>query len=98
MLVRVTTINEETVNFNSDKSYKNYVVSNVYVNPLHIVCLKEDLQYIELNVQKRLPEGFDDNQKFTRIFLARGNMAEELTVIGEIKGIATKINEVLNGN
>ena len=98
MLVKLAVINEEIVNFNSAQGYKNYIVSTVYVNPQHIVCLKEDLQYIELNVQKKLPEGFDGNQKFTRVLLVRGNMGEELTVVGDIKGIASKINEAANGD
>ena len=62
------------------------------------MALKEDLQYIELHVQNKLPEGFEKNRKFTRILISRGNMGEELTVVGEISGIAAKLNEGKNGN
>jgi hypothetical protein len=93
MLVKLMTINEELVNFSSTQTHKKYTLSAIYINPLHIVLLKEDLHYVELNVKKQLPEGFEKNQKFTRVIINRGNSGEELIVIGDIKGIASLINE-----
>jgi hypothetical protein len=94
MLVKITTINEELLNFNSAHGHKKYTLSIIYVNPIHVVALKEDLQYVELNVKKQLPEGFDKNQKFTRVIINYGSMGEEIVAIGDIKGIASIINEV----
>lgn len=92
MLVKLTTIHEEIVNFNSAQGHKKYVIQEMFVNPLHIVFLKEDLQYVELHVKGNLPDGFPKNQKFTRVGINRGNMGEEITAIGELAGLAKKIN------
>jgi|694.fasta_scaffold143795_3 hypothetical protein len=98
MLIKLVTVNEEIVNFNNSQGHKKYYVSQVYINPYHVVVLKEDLQYVELNVKKHLPEGFEKDQKFTRVLINRGNMGEEFVVVGDIKGIASKLNEGMHGN
>lgn len=98
MLVKLTTIHEEIVNFNAphqvsnSRGHKKYVIEEIFVNPQHIVYLKEDLQYVELHVKGNLPEGFPKGQKFTRVGFNRGNMGEEVTAIGELAGLAKKIN------
>lgn len=98
MMVKFTSINEEIINFNNSQGHKKYFLSVLYVNPQHIVLVKEDLQYVELLVKKMLPEGFPENQKFSRILLNRGNMGEEFTALGDIKSLVTIINEANNGN
>lgn len=92
MLIKITTIHEEIINFNSAQGHKKYVIEEMFVNTQHIVSLKEDLQYVELHVKGNLPEGFAKNQKFTRIGLNRGSMGEEITAVGEPLGLAKKIN------
>lgn len=93
MLIKLTGIHEEVVDFNSGHKHIQYVVSEIYVNPQHIVLLKEDLRYIELHIQKKLPEGFAKNQKFTTVYLNKSSGRNKITVIGDIAGIAYKINE-----
>lgn len=92
MLIKLTTIHEEIINFNSAQGQKKYVIQEIFINPFHIVSLKEDLQYVELHVKGYLPDGFSKNQKFTRIAINRGNMGEEFTAIGDLSGLAKKIN------
>ena len=93
MLIKLASVNEEVINFNSAQGHKNYTVTQVYINPQHIVVLKEDIQYVELNVKNKLPDIFEKGQNFTRILLNRGSVGEEITVIGDLKSIATIINE-----
>lgn len=97
MLVKLTAIQEEVVNFNSAQGHKNYRLLQVFINPQHIVLVKDDIQYVELNIKGALPDGFEKDQKFTRILLSRGNMGEEITAIGDSKGIVSLLNEVKNG-
>lgn len=92
MFVRLMTIHEEIINFNSAEGHRKYVLQEVFINPMHVTSLKEDLRYVELFVKGMLPEGFSKNQKFTKISLNRGNMGEEFTAIGDVVGIAKKLN------
>lgn len=92
MLIKLTTIHEEIINFNSAQGHKKYVIQEMFVNTQHIVYLKEDIQYVELLVKGSLPEGFSKNQKFTRVAINRGNMGEEVTAVGELIGLVKKIN------
>ena len=64
MLIKLTSIHEEVINFNSAQGHKKYLIQEIFVNPQHIVYLKEDLQYVELHVKGFLPDGFQKNQKF----------------------------------
>lgn len=92
MLIKLTTIHEEVINFNSAQGHKKYVIQEIFVNPLHVIYLKEDLQYVELHIKGNLPDGFPKGQKFTRVAISRGNMGEEITAIGELVGLAKKMN------
>jgi len=71
---------------------KKIKISPIYVNPAHVVALKEDIEFIGHNLKKRLPEDIPKDQKFTRVLINRGSIAEEFTVIGSIEGIAIKLN------
>lgn len=71
---------------------KKIKISPIYVNPSHVVLLKEDIEFVGHNLKKRLPEDIPKDQKFTRVFINHGGVMQDFTVIGSIEGIAIKLN------
>ena len=75
---------------------RNYILREVFVNPEHVVCLREDTLHKKLLAEDQLVEGLDQNQSFTRIYLDRGQSGIELIIVGypssiqEKLGLATK--------
>lgn len=98
MLIKFISIEEYYGNLNSAVGQRSFLISEVYINPNFIITMKEDLKYIELSISKKLPDGFARDQKFTRISLNKGNMGQEITVIGDVVSLIEKINGVKNGN
>ena len=59
-----------------------YTLREVYINPEHVVCLREDIFTSQLIREGQLPEGLDDRQRFTRVQLNRGSTGLDLVVVG----------------
>lgn len=91
MLVKFVTIKY------SSQTQKKYDLSEIYINPEHIILATEDHSYDELSLQNKLPEGFPKDQKFTCIILNKDKMGHRITVLGDLKSIAIKLNGVKNG-
>jgi hypothetical protein len=79
-----------------------YSLRETYVNPSHVVALREesalrfDLQSTELSEQ------LDSRQEFTRIYINRGQTGLDITVVGHLQTVQQKLNkyqtrEVLKG-
>ena len=61
---------------------KHYKLREVYINPDHVVILREDAHTSRLLQEKRLPQELDDRQRFTRLTMQRGSSGTEVVVIG----------------
>ena len=97
MLVRFVEIYEENTSFDSSKPSKQYLIREIYINKSHIISFKEDLEMINNFVQKKISKGFEKDQKFTLITVNKGNMGQDISVVGSIEYIY-KLIEGLNGN
>lgn len=97
MLIRFVEIYEENAGFDSTKPQKQFLVREIYINKSQIVSIREDLSMIDNFVQNKLPKSFEKNQKFTLISLNKGNMGQDVTVIGSLEYVY-KMVENLNGN
>ena len=81
----------------------DFSLREVYVNPNHVVYLREDvllkgkLQEHKLN----FPEGLDTRQSFTRLQIHNGTTGTEFIVIGTPSIVEAKLNagkrELLHG-
>jgi hypothetical protein len=61
---------------------KRYLLREVYVNPKHVVSLREESGYQQKLEEGLLPDGLDVRQHFTRITLDKGHTGLEMVVVG----------------
>jgi len=90
-MVKLVSITEQTTTL--DKLKRHYEIGDIYVNPIFIVKLREDLRMLELLISGKLPWGFPESQKFTLLTLNRGNASEDLTIVGPVEYILRKIED-----
>lgn len=105
MLVTLVEVVESKRNYSQTTSENRkgatYSLREVTVNPDHVVCLREDTNMSQRLDEGRLPNDVDSRQRFTRVYLDRGQSGLDLTVVGSLMqtqeklGIARK--EVLRG-
>ncbi len=84
------------VEVTSDKggTYLNqkYRLKEIFVNPKHIVALREDND-MRVNMNEgTLPEGINPQMGFTRLYLDRGQHGLDVTVVGNPDTVREKLN------
>jgi len=77
-VVKLVEISRE-LNISENKDYK---LREVYINPEHVVFMREDHNAKRLLKERRLPGDLDERQRFTRIVLNKGASGQELVVVG----------------
>tara|TARA_Y100000310_G_scaffold275137_1_gene291561 strand:- start:1605 stop:1898 length:294 start_codon:yes stop_codon:yes gene_type:complete len=78
MLVKLT----EVCNTGAVTANTKYSLREVFVNPEHVVMVREERRLRELNEQGRLPSDLDPDHRFSKIIIDRGNTGTEITVVG----------------
>ena len=74
----------------SQTDVDKYVLRDIFVNSDCVVCVREH------NIERRfLPEDLNENHKFSRIFMQRGQNGMEILVVGEPSMIEQKLNKRL---
>ena len=61
-----------------------YRVRQVYINPVHVVCMYEDPSMLRNLREGFLPEDLDERQTFTRLHLNQGQSVRQMTVVGSV--------------
>ena len=78
-----------------------YTLKEVYINPEHVVCLREDTFTLQLFQEGRLPNDLDNRQRFTRVQLNRGSTGLDLVVVGSPEVVENQLRlgsrELLKG-
>tara|TARA_Y100000310_G_C20324229_1_gene642195 strand:+ start:267 stop:560 length:294 start_codon:yes stop_codon:yes gene_type:complete len=69
----------------------NYILREVFVNPEHIIMIREEKRIRELNEQGRLSAGLDTNHRFSKLTINRGHTGTEIVVIGAPDIVETKL-------
>jgi len=88
MLVKLVEVIEVKRNYSQkaeNTKGNSYSLREVTVNPNHVVCLREDINMNQRLTEGRLPEDIDSRQRFTRIYLDRGQSGIDLTVVGSLE-------------
>ena len=49
-----------------------YTLREIYINPKHVVAIRPDNRMNTVLKEGLLPEGMDERQSFTKVFLDRG--------------------------
>lgn len=75
----------------SKNSKQKFTLREIYVNPKHIISLREDANYVQKLNEGVLPDELDKRQKFTRMVIDKGHAGLEIIVIGPPSVIEAKM-------
>ena len=89
MVVRMVEVHETARH--SGEGSPPFSLREVFVNPEHVACLREDLAMGKKLHSGLLPEELDSRQRFTKIHLNRGLSGIDLVVVGDPKTIQNKL-------
>ena len=73
---------------------KLYSLREVFINPEHVVMIREEKRMRELNERGKLAEGLDGAHQFSKLIINRGQAGAEITVVGSPQTIE---NTLKNG-
>lgn len=91
MLVKLTEICS-TNTLTSSK--QEYLLRDVFVNPEHVVMIREDARLQQLNEDKSLLPGMKNNHKFTKLTINRGQTGTEIIVVGSPEIVESTLNSI----
>ena len=61
---------------------QDYTLREVFVNPEHVVMIREESRMKQLNEQGALPQDLSKNHRFTKLTINRGQSGTEIVVVG----------------
>jgi hypothetical protein len=67
------------------------MLREVFVNPEHVIMIREEKRIQELNERGMLNEGLDSTHRFSKITINRGHTGTEIVVIGAPDAVETKL-------
>ena len=88
MLVKLT----EVCGTGAVTTGRRYSLREVFVNPEHVVMVREEHQMKSLNEQGMLTEGLDKQHRFSKITIDKGTTGTEIVVIGDPISVETALN------
>jgi hypothetical protein len=88
MLVKLT----EVCGNGAVTSNRRYSLREVFVNPEHVVMVREEHQMRNLNEQGMLTEGLDKKHRFSKITIDKGTTGTDIVVIGDPVAVETALN------
>lgn len=89
MLVRLTEVHRN----GTLTTQKEYTLREVFVNPEHVVMIREEVRMKSLNESGMLPENLDPSHRFTKLTINRGHTGTEIVVVGAPDTVEKTLNE-----
>jgi hypothetical protein len=89
MLVKLT----EVCGTGAVTTGRRYSLREVFVNPEHVVMVREEHQMKSLNEQGMLTEGLDKQHRFSKITIDKGTTGTEIVVIGDPMAVESALNK-----
>ena len=74
-------------------SKREYSLQDVFINPEHVVMIREDSRLSQINESNALLPGMDKKHKFTKLTINRGQTGTEIIVVGSPQTIEEKLNQ-----
>jgi len=71
----------------------NYTLREVYINPDHVVCIREEHDFRRKLMEGRLPEGLDKRQEFSRVTLSSNSLNGSMVIVGSPNILEKKIQK-----
>ena len=78
MLVKLT----EVCNNGAVTTNKMYSLREIFVNPEHVVMIREEKRMKELNENGKVASGLDRAHQFSKLTITRGQTGPEIVVVG----------------
>ena len=69
-----------------------FTLKEVFVNPEHVVMVREEARMRQLNEQGLLPEGLDTNHRFSKLTINRDHTGTEIVVVGAPEIVEATLN------
>lgn len=91
MLIKLVEICKELGNSGPSSSGSKLSLRETFINPDHIVCMREETLGKE-QLSEALEE-IDPRQEFTRIYLNRGQVGLDITVVGSLDSVKEKLQK-----
>lgn len=88
MLVKLT----EVCGTGAVTTGRRYSLREVFVNPEHVVMVREEHQMKNLNEQGMLTEGLDKQHRFSKVTIDKGTTGTEIVVIGDPMTVESALN------
>jgi len=73
------------------KKFDEYRLREIYLNPKHVVAMRQDDRMEYSLKEGKLPEELDDRQIFTKLYVDRGNSGIDVTVVGDLTTVKEKL-------
>jgi hypothetical protein len=73
-------------------SHKKYSLRQIYINPDHVVCLREEEILKRILSEGVLIDGLDKRQVFTRITVNNNSTQQDILVIGNLNEVYKKLH------
>ena len=89
MLVKLT----EVCGTGAVTSGRKYSLREVFVNPEHVVMVREEHQIRNLNEQGMLTEGLDKKHRYSKLTIDKGTTGTDIVVIGDPVAIESALNK-----
>ena len=89
MLIKLT----EVCNNSAITSQQTYTLREVFINPEHVVMIREESRMKQLNEQGKLPAELNENHRFSKLSINRGHIGSEIVVVGAPETIETALDK-----
>lgn len=89
MFLSLIEVYDEVTHHNKAEGTKRFHLREIVLNQKSIAFMREDEMMHSYLQDGKLPEGLKMDQKFTRISISRGNIGQDITVVGDLKHIAS---------
>ena len=88
-LVRLT----EVCHNSAITTQQDYTLQEIFVNPEHVVMIREEARLRTLNEQGVLGANFNPDHRFTKLTINRGHTGTEIVVVGSPDIIENTLNQ-----
>ena len=98
MIVKLTEVSksDKVSDIGKLNTMGEYFLREIFVNPDHVVCLREDKVFSRKLEEGNLGEILDKRQSFTRVYMNRGQSGLDVVVVGSPSIVQEKLGLNLN--
>ena len=73
------------------KTLGKFHLREVYVNPKHVVAMRQDDRMLANLNEGLLPSQLNESQAFTKLYVDRGNTGIDITVVGDLANVKDRL-------